>query len=223
MNDILSKLAWGVAGAIVGAVAMYFIQDKRLAKKFEKELDAYMNPVTEEETPSDDPNNDLKESDAPVDPNTIPQAAVDACKAMQEGARKVRDIRNGAQYSSLSRNNDPKEMPVDGEPTFDGHHRSIIQGGRDMFKPTAKDPYYITESQFRELDDRDTGYDCYDLYYNTDDDSICYPDGEVIEDGHLKVGWDIMQDMYDSVDKEFYVKNENLKEAYCIVKNVMID
>ena len=196
MNEIVSKVIYAIGGAIVGAAVSYFICNKKFEKQVKQEVEAYKNTVTNDE-PS-------------IDKNDVPQEAIDAVKAMQNGVKKAsEDHKNVTKYSSLTRNEDL-------------NHRYTVQGGRDLMAKTNDDPYFITLDEYRDICENGRGYNAEDLYYNTDTDSVYMADGSIFEDAHHAVGWDILQYMFNSNEDEFYVKNDNLKEAYCIVKNAMI-
>lgn len=225
MNDNVKAIVGFVLGAIVSGVAVYIYQDKRLSKKFEAELKAYTDPkemdtkdAVQNET-KDEANNAETKGDDTMNKSNIPQDAIDAAKRMQEGARKAKENRetkgerekNKTNYAKLTRDYTGKEKDE--------------KGDKDMTiseKLVNNKPYYISRDEFYEMDGTD-GYRAVDLFYNSDDDTICNDDGEVLEDSWMSIGWDIQQELYDGkTDDEVYVRNDEFKEVYCISKNFML-
>lgn len=223
MNENVKAFLSFVAGAVISGIAVYIWQDKRLSKKFEEELIAYKAKGATEETEKknvEEQNVEDSDNESVEATSNIPQDAIEAVKRMQEGARKAKETReNNAKleksktnYSSLTR----KYGSIFNKNNDKGEDEMTLSE-----KMVNNRPYYISSEEFVEMDGKD-GYTAYDLFYNSDDNSLCNDDGEVIEDGWIMIGWDILQDLYDKKEEECYVRNDNLKEVYCISKNFML-
>lgn len=226
MNGNIKGFIGFLLGAIAGSVAAYIYQDKRLSKKFEEELKAYTEPKVEADTAEGEDTNDDTAKDEPkgddddMKKTNIPQEALDAAKKMQEGARKAKEDRERRGEREKSKTNYSKLTRG-----YASSRKEESEGDdKDMTmseKIIKNQPYYITKEEFMELDGN--GYRGVDLFYNADDDTICNDDGEVLEDAHYMCGWDTLQDLYDhKVDDEVYVRNDNFKEVYCIMRNFML-
>lgn len=229
MNGNIKGFIGFLLGAIAGGVAAYIYQDKRLSKKFEEELKAYTEPKVEADTADgEDANNDTatdesKGDDDDMKKTNIPQDALDAAKKMQEGARKAKEDRERRGEREKSKTNYSKLT------------RGYASSGKDESEGDDKDmtmsekiiknqPYYISKEEFMEMDMKD-GYRGVDLFYNADTDTVCNDDGEELDSAWESIGWSTIQDMYDGKwngGDELYVRNDNFKEVYCIMKNFML-
>lgn len=222
MNENVKVFFGFVAGAAIGAIVSYFVTEKKLSKDFELALDEYKNSseITKEiddaigDTDNDTDNTieieEIKENDD-MNKKDIPQEAVNAYKNMQEGVRKAKARREMHNYGNVDRDIS--------RPTIDE-----IEGRNDEHNESVKfiknKPVIVS---YDEYDDNKLRYRQVDLYFDARDFKLFDDDGAEVEDMGIMVGYDNMEKLADSDESDMYIRNDNLKEYYCVTTEYRID
>ncbi|MBO7451440.1 MAG: hypothetical protein J6U54_13835, partial [Clostridiales bacterium] len=121
ISENLKVIAGTLIGAAVSGVIVWFYQDKRLAGKFQQELEDYKASYDKRMKGECDDEKDLKgdnhetveekvsKARAEAEKMEIPEAAVKAAKAMQDGVRKAQQNKDRDSYSKLTRQYDRRD------------------------------------------------------------------------------------------------------------------
>lgn len=192
------KIAIGfIGGLVIGGIAMYIYQEKRLSEQFERDLedykakwDAESHDISYEDDPDHKGGTFVKRSK-----KDIPQDAINAAKEMQDGIRKAR--------SAVRTNN--SKVNYNNPGTTSGYSRK-----ENLSERLAKNPpIRITEEEFsNELPD---GYEILELVYLADENRLIDQNGNVIEDIDTYCGYDMLDDLYEDKVDTVYVCNDNLE------------
>lgn len=222
ISENLKVIAGTLLGAAVSGVIVWFYQDKRLAGKFQQELEDYkasydkrMKDERDDEDEKDLKGDEVKEEKtikAESENADIPEAAVKAAKAMQDGVRKAQQNKDRDSYSKLTRQYDRRDG--DDSDENGGEEKNMNMSERLM----KNHPYYITEDEFYSGDIK-PGWTQYECFYDFTDEGIyeCNT-GKELEGCQTAVGWDIMDDLKKKgrILCPLYVRNEELMEEYSI-------
>lgn len=217
ISENLKVITGTLIGAAISGVIVWFYQDKRLAGKFQQELEDYKTSYDKRMKDERDDEKDLKgdnretvEEEAEKMP--IPEAAVKAAKAMQDGVRKAQQNKDRDSYSKLTRQYDRRDGDDSDE---NGGEEKTMNMSERLIKNA---PYYITEDEFYSGDIK-PGWTQYECFYDFTDEGIyeCNT-GKELEGCQTAVGWDIMDDLKKKgrILCPLYVRNEELMEEYSI-------
>lgn len=208
MEGIKIAIAF-MSGLVIGGIAVYIYQEQRLSRRFEEDLEDYKakweaesHDISYEDSEDDNTKggNCVKKSR-----NDIPQDAINAAMAMQDGVRKARSAAVRSNNSKVNYNNPG---------SIDGYSRA--NSGEDGSKEDnlsarlAKNPpIRLTEEEFQnELPD---GYEILELVYLADENRLIDQNGMVIEDIDTYVGYDMLDDLYEDKVDTVWVCNDNLQ------------
>lgn len=219
MNENVKVFLGFIAGAAIGAVVSYFVTEKKLSKDFDLALDEYKasceitreidNAIGEDECADDNDSEDKENND--MNKKDIPQEAIDAYKNMQEGVRKAKARREMHNYGNVERDIS--------RPTIDE-----IDGGDNEYNESVKfiknKPVIVS---YEEFDENRPHYRQVDLYFDARDFKLFDDDGAEVEDMGIMVGYDNMEKLADSDESDMYIRNDNLKEYYCVTTEYRID
>lgn len=224
ISENLKVIAGTLIGAAISGVIVWFYQDKRLAGKFQQELEDYKASYDKRMKGERDDEKDLKGEDhetveekvsearAEAEKMPIPEAAVKAAKAMQDGVRKAQQNKDRDSYSKLTRQYDRRDGDDSDE---NGGEEKTMNMSERLIK---NHPYYITEDEFYSGDIK-PGWTQYECFYDFTDEGIyeCNT-GKELEGCQTAVGWDIMDDLKKKgrILCPLYVRNEELMEEYSI-------
>lgn len=210
MEGIKIAIAF-VGGLVVGGIAMFVYQEQRLSRQFEEDLEDYKakweaeskDISYEDKNKTDDENkggNFVNKSR-----NDIPEDAINAAKAMQDGVRKARSAAVRSNNSKVNYNN-PNSI--------DGYSRGVSDESgikeENLSERLAKHPpIRLSEEEFQnELPD---GYEILELVYLADENRLIDQNGLVIEDIDTYVGYDMLDDLYEGKVDTVWVCNDNLQ------------
>lgn len=221
MNENIKVFFGFVAGAAIGAVVSYFVTEKKLSKDFELALDEYKNSseITKEiddaisETDNAKTtieNEEVKENDD-MNKKDIPQEAINAYKNMQEGVRKAKARREMHNYGNVER--DISRPTIDEIEGRDEEHNESVKFIRNKPVIVSYDEYDDNKLRYRQVD----------LYFDARDFKLFDDDGAEVEDMGIMVGYDNMEKLADSDESDMYIRNDNLKEYYCVTTEYRID
>ena len=220
MNENVKVFLGFIAGAAIGAVVSYFVTEKKLSKDFDLALDEYKasceitreidNAIGENEGVDNDNDSENKGSND-MNKKDIPQEAIDAYKNMQEGVRKAKARREMHNYGNVERDIS--------RPTIDE-----IDDGDNEYNESVKfiknKPVIVS---YEEFDENRPRYRQVDLYFDAQDFKLFDDDGAEVEDMGIMVGYDNMEKLADSNESDMYIRNDNLKEYYCVTTEYRID
>lgn len=228
MNENVKMAIGFIVGLLTGGAVMYFVQEKKLSREFENELEDYkaqfekehgMNDETDgENDPEDKEENDksIEEDKDTMSKKDIPDAAIRAVEKMQEGIRNARNKRERqvVNYSRSSKDVkrnfelDPKDEQYFDEnynPNHGPDNNETYENLSAML--VANRPRMMTPTEFDKFTHPDYEYLTLHRDYvgNVYDD-----DGNLVEDVDNLVGYDNLVPLENNECAEVYIRNDNM-------------